>query len=134
MQSEFICTKKIANDSKSKTNALEKELNQLKQEKIKIEKNNKEALKKMLSKQIIEESQKFAKEAVETLKTSVSPYNFVETAKKLLNQNSFTQIFEGESWKLTPGSKYFYTRNNSAIIAFSIGKKYDPLKSCFKII
>ena len=40
----------------------------------------------MLSKQIIEESQKFAKEAVETLKTSVSPYNFVETAKKLLKQ------------------------------------------------
>ena len=98
MQSEFICTKKIANDSKSKTNALEKELNQLKQEKIKIEKNNKEALKKMLSKQIIEESQKFAKETVETLKTSVSPYNFVETAKKYYNQIplfKFTKVVHG---------------------------------------
>ena len=88
----------------------------------------------MLSKEIIEQSQKFANQAVETLKTSVSPYNFVETAKKLLKSNSFTQIYEGDQWNLTPGSKYFYTRNNSAIIAFSIGKKYDPLKSCFKII
>jgi len=47
----------------------------------------------MLSKQIIEEIQKFAKETVETLKTSVSPYNFVETAKKLLKSNSFIQIY-----------------------------------------
>jgi len=52
----------------------------------------------MLSKQIIEESQKFAKEAVETLKTSVSPYNFVETAKKLLKSIpllKFTKVIHG---------------------------------------
>ena len=48
----------------------------------------------MLSKEIIEQSQKFANQAVETLKTSVSPYNFVETAKKLLKSNSFTQIYD----------------------------------------
>ena len=88
----------------------------------------------MLSKEIIDKSQQFAKLAVETLKTSVSPYNFVQTAKKLLNENSFTQIYEGDEWKLEVGKKYYYTRNNSAIIAFTIGKKYDPTKSCFKII
>ncbi len=88
----------------------------------------------MLSKEIIDKSQQFAKLAVETLKTSVSPYNFVQTAKKLLNDNSFTQIYEGDEWKLEVGKKYYYTRNNSAIIAFTIGKKYDPTKSCFKII
>ena len=35
---------------------------------------------------------------------------------------------------MEPGKKYFYTRNNSCIIVFNIGKKFNPEESCFKII
>lgn len=33
-----------------------------------------------------------------------------------------------------PGDKLFLTRNQSSIVAFSLGKKFDPEKSVFKII
>ena len=70
----------------------------------------------------------------DTINQSTSAFNFVETAKSKLLKENFKQIYEKDSWSFAPGDKVFYTRNNSAIFAFTIGKKYDPLKGCFKII
>ena len=40
-----------------------------------------------------------------------------------------------EPWaKLNPGDKYYLTRNMTSILAFSIGKKFDPKTSCLKIV
>ena len=88
----------------------------------------------MLSKEIYQKSLEFGNVAVNALKKAVSPYNFVEFAKKELKSAGFTQIFESDPWTFEAGKKYFYTRNNSCIIAFNIGKKYSPEKGCFKII
>ena len=88
----------------------------------------------MLSKEIFQKSLEFGQTAVNALKKSVSPYNFVEHAKKELKEAGFLQIYESDSWNLEPGKKYFYTRNNSCIIAFNIGNKFNPEESCFKII
>ena len=88
----------------------------------------------MLSKEIFQKSLEFGQTAVNALKKSVSPYNFVEHAKKELKSSGFTQIYESDPWNLEPGKKYFYTRNNSCIIAFNVGKKFNPEESCFKII
>ena len=88
----------------------------------------------MLSKEIFQKSLEFGKVAVNALKKSVSPYNFVEFAKKELKTAGFTQIFEADPWNFELGKKYFYTRNNSCIIAFNIGNKYSPENGCFKII
>ena len=88
----------------------------------------------MLTKEIFQKSLEFGQTAVNALKKSVSPYNFVEHAKKELKSSGFTQIYESDPWNLEPGKKYFYTRNNSCIIAFNVGKKFNPEKSCFKII
>jgi aspartyl aminopeptidase len=88
----------------------------------------------MFSKEIFQKSLEFGNVAVNALKKSVSPYNFVEHAKKELKSNGFTQIYEADPWILEAGKKYFYTRNNSCIIAFNIGKKYSPEEGCFKII
>ncbi len=88
----------------------------------------------MLSKEIFQKSLEFGQTAVNALKKSVSPYNFVEHAKKELKASGFTQIYESDPWNLEPGKKYFYTRNNSCIIVFNIGKKFNPEESCFKII
>ena len=88
----------------------------------------------MLTKEIFQKSLEFGQTAVNALKKSVSPYNFVEHAKKELKSSGFTQIYESDPWNLEPGKKYFYTRNNSCIIAFNIGQKFNPEESCFKII
>ena len=88
----------------------------------------------MLTKEIFQKSLEFGQTAVNALKKSVSPYNFVEHAKKELKSSGFTQIYESDPWNLEPGKKYFYTRNNSCIIAFNVGKKFNPEESCFKII
>ena len=88
----------------------------------------------MLSKEIFQKSLEFGQTAVNALKKSVSPYNFVEHAKKELKSAGFLQIYESDPWNLEQGKKYFYTRNNSCIIAFNIGKKFNPEESCFKII
>ena len=88
----------------------------------------------MLTKEIFQKSLEFGQTAVNALKKSVSPYNFVEHAKKELKSSGFTQIYESNPWNLEPGKKYFYTRNNSCIIAFNVGQKFNPEESCFKII
>ena len=88
----------------------------------------------MLTKEIFQKSLEFGQTAVNALKKSVSPYNFVEHAKKELKSSGFTQIYESDPWNLEPGKKYFYTRNNSCIIAFNVGQKFNPEESCFKII
>ena len=88
----------------------------------------------MLTKEIFQKSLEFGQTAVNALKKSVSPYNFVEHAKKELKSSGFIQIYESDPWNLEPGKKYFYTRNNSCIIAFNVGKKFNPEESCFKII
>ena len=88
----------------------------------------------MFSEEIYEKSLEFGNVAVNALKKSVSPYNFVEHAKKELKAAEFTQIYESEPWNFEAGKKYFYTRNNSCIVAFNIGKKYNPEEACFKII
>ena len=88
----------------------------------------------MLTKEIYQKCLEFGQTAVNALKKSVSPYNFVEHAKKELKSSGFTQIYESDPWNFEPGKKYFYTRNNSCIIAFNIGQKFNPEESCFKII
>ena len=88
----------------------------------------------MLDSKILEKSREFGQIFVDTINQSTSAFNFVETAKSKLLKENFKQIYEKDSWSFAPGDKLFYTRNNSAIFAFTIGKKYDPLKGCFKII
>ena len=88
----------------------------------------------MISKEIFQKSLEFGQTAVNALIKSVSPYNFVEHAKKELKAAGFVQLYESDPWNLEAGKKYFYTRNNSCIISFNIGKKFNPEESCFKII
>lgn len=49
-----------------------------------------------------------------------------DEAKKRLQDAGYEQVSEREDWKLEVGNRYFFTRNHSTIVAFAIGKKYDP--------
>ena len=54
-----------------------------------------------------------------------SPCNFyaVSTAKKMLEENGFTEKLLGNEIEAKPGEKFYFTKNDSAIFAFTVGKK-----------
>ena len=54
------------------------------------------------------------------LDASPSVYHAVANLKTELKNAGYTPLFEGESWNLIPGGKYYLTRGGSAIMAFRI--------------
>jgi len=54
--------------------------------------------------------------------------------KDLLAGNSFEEIKEIDAWKLEGGKGYYFTRNNSTIVAFVTGNKCSEGVSVYKII
>jgi len=43
-----------------------------------------------------------------------------------LSAAGFRELREGVDWSVEKGGKYFVTRNGSSIVAFVVGKKFDP--------
>lgn len=66
-----------------------------------------------------------AKELLTFIQKSPSCFHAVDTMKKMLLNEGYTELKECERWKLEKGGKYFTTRNGSSIIAFQIGKTLD---------
>lgn len=44
-------------------------------------------------------------------------------AKRQLIAAGFHLLNENDEWDLKPGGRYFFTRNMSSLVAFSIGEK-----------
>lgn len=64
-----------------------------------------------------------------------SPCNFwaVDTIKKILTENGYTEKCLYEKIAAKPGEKFFVTKNDSAIFAVKVGKK-SPVETGFKLI
>eukprot|EP00735_Rhodelphis_limneticus_P005956 TRINITY_DN1810_c0_g1::TRINITY_DN1810_c0_g1_i1::g.14066::m.14066 TRINITY_DN1810_c0_g1::TRINITY_DN1810_c0_g1_i1::g.14066 ORF type:complete len:472 (-),score=102.78,sp/B9RAJ0/DNPEP_RICCO/48.34/2e-162,Peptidase_M18/PF02127.10/3.1e-160,Peptidase_M42/PF05343.9/4.6,Peptidase_M42/PF05343.9/2.7e-06 TRINITY_DN1810_c0_g1_i1:268-1635(-) len=56
---------------------------------------------------------------------SPSPFHAVHTASEFLLQQGYKKLIETEPWNLIPGGKFFFTRNQSCLVAFTVGKKYQ---------
>lgn len=54
------------------------------------------------------------------LDASHSQYHAVDYLARLMKEEGYTCLQEGEAWKLIPGGKYYLTRGGSAILAFRI--------------
>ena len=54
----------------------------------------------------------------EFIKKSPSAYHAVDTVKKMLDNDGYTELYESERWKLAVGGKYYVIRNGTSIIAF----------------
>ena len=67
--------------------------------------------------------QKTAQEMVAFLKKCPTAFHAVENIGQELACNGYERLWEHEEWKITPGGKYYVTRNDSSILAFSIGTK-----------
>lgn len=68
-------------------------------------------------------SQSVNQELIEFLDNSPTCFQAVENLKNMLKKEGFGELLECEKWEIVPGGKYFVTRNDSSIIAFSVPKK-----------
>lgn len=57
---------------------------------------------------------------------SPSPFHAVHTCVQRLKESGFEYLSERDHWKLERNHKYFFTRNQSTIVAFAVGGKYQP--------
>ncbi|KAG7032012.1 putative aspartyl aminopeptidase, partial [Cucurbita argyrosperma subsp. argyrosperma] len=60
------------------------------------------------------------------LNESWTQFHATAEAKRQLVAAGFHLLNEDEDWNLKPGGRYFFTRNMSCLVAFSIGEKYVP--------
>mgnify|MGYP005791177319 FL=1 len=66
-----------------------------------------------------------SEELLSFIKKSPSCFHAVATISEQLKAEGFQELKECEAWNLQPQGKYFTTRNNSSVIAFTIGKELD---------
>eukprot|EP00043_Microstomoeca_roanoka_P006455 m.62879 g.62879 ORF g.62879 m.62879 type:complete len:474 (+) comp13419_c0_seq1:127-1548(+) len=57
---------------------------------------------------------------------SPSPFHAVQAAKAALLDAGFTEVRERERWDVKALGKYFFTRNQSTLVAFALGGKFEP--------
>lgn len=58
---------------------------------------------------------------------AVSPYHAVAAAAERLEGAGYVRLSERDvKWDVQPGGKYYVVRNQSAVLAFAVGKKYVP--------
>jgi len=69
-----------------------------------------------------------SKGLIEYLNASWTAYHATYRTCETLRRHGFVEVNEKHDWReaLRPGGKYFYTRNASSVIAFAVGKKYQP--------
>eukprot|EP00854_Cymbomonas_tetramitiformis_P030659 gene30659-38373_t len=65
-----------------------------------------------------------AQEMLDFINKSWTQFHATHEACKRFEANGFTRLTERQEWTLEPGGKYFVTRNQSAVVAFVVGKKF----------
>ena len=79
------------------------------------------------------QQQKYSENLLQYLNESPTSYHAVENAAEILKQNNFRELKETMEWSLEKGGKYFITKNQSGIIAFTVGDR-DLASEGFRII
>lgn len=82
---------------------------------------------------ITPQTRALAQDLLNFIDASPSPWHVVETAKQHLLAQGFSSLSEADPWQLKAGAKYFVTRNDASIIAFTLGSE-DLVESGFRII
>lgn len=65
--------------------------------------------------------QKFSEGLLQYLNDSPTACHAVENAADILRKNGFQELKETEEWSLEQGGRYFVTKNQTCIIAFTVG-------------
>ncbi len=64
---------------------------------------------------------KYNEELFSFIKTATCSFTGVKEIKRILLEKNFLELEENEIWNLENGQKYFVTRNDASIIAFTLG-------------
>lgn len=78
-----------------------------------------------------------AQKAMAYFDGSPDPFHAVQRSIDMLKEaGDFQELNEDASYasQIEPGGKYYFTRNKSTLVAFSVGTAYEPGKGGFKII
>ncbi|KAK7677409.1 hypothetical protein QCA50_019625 [Cerrena zonata] len=79
----------------------------------------------MLTKEEKANALEYANGLVDYVNNSPTPYHAIKTTSSKLVEAGFVQLSERENWnkqgKVSNGGKYFVTRNDSSIVAFTVG-------------
>lgn len=77
-----------------------------------------------------------AGKAMEYFDKSSDPFLAVQTSIDMLVEAGFEELNDIEPYagKVIPGGRYFFTRNKSTLVAFAVGKNYQPGQGGFKVI
>lgn len=68
------------------------------------------------------EERRLAEELIDFLYDSPTAFHAVSNVKKMLNGDNFVELTEGSKWNIEKGGKYYTTKNDSALIAFTVGE------------
>lgn len=79
-------------------------------------------------------TKEYAEDFVSFLNESVTPFHAVEAAKKRLIAAGHEQLSELDAWQLKPGGKYFFARNDTCLIAFSVGAHVEEEKVGYTVL
>ncbi len=77
--------------------------------------------------------EKYVNGLLEFMDSSVCNFCAVNSIKNILNNNGFKELRLNDAWKLVTGGKYYTTKNDTAVFAFSIGSE-SAAETGFKII
>jgi aspartyl aminopeptidase len=69
------------------------------------------------------ESRAYAKDLLQFIDASPSPWHAVHTIEQCLLTQGFIQLQESDRWKLDAGKSYYVVREGSSIISFRLGQK-----------
>jgi aspartyl aminopeptidase len=68
-----------------------------------------------------------AQDFVRFVNASPSPYHATAESARRLAAAGFVELKEREAWEgVKPGGRYFVVRNQSAVLAFAVGGRYQP--------
>ena len=54
------------------------------------------------------------------INNAVTPFHAVDGLSKTLDNEGYTKLLESDLWEIKKGGKYYVTKNDSSIIAFTI--------------
>jgi aspartyl aminopeptidase len=87
-----------------------------------------------ISNALLTEGRTYATEILKGLTSGTSHFHAVKFMTDKLAANDFIEIKEQDKWSLTPGKSYFFTRNQSCIVAFTLGSQTAEEIELFKAI
>ena len=73
--------------------------------------------------QLLNESREYAEKILVGLQAGVSHFHAVQYMKDQLASGGFIYIKESEKWTLEAGKSYYFTRNGTTLVAFTVGSK-----------